>query len=260
VQGSIRSLCVAFVVAVLSHAGPAMADRAPAWLADNPPPEFLRGVGSGPDRDAAVASARTDLCKQLHSIVAAEIRMSDSMTDTNGDVRAEQSTQSVSVIKSFCVFDDLPLRQPRNDVIDGVHWVEVTLARSEYAKFLKSRRTSLAIDPAVSGAQAAAIASHVSRLLAQVGYVVTKGSGDSLPNEARIEFVIDVSEPGQEGMIGGSATATLRLVRSEDKTERVNKSFGPFKEMAFSQSKLQEKLSRKVREAILAERELPLSH
>jgi len=118
------------------------ADQLPIWVRTTPRiPGVLRGVGSGPDRDAALAAARAEVLAQLRVSI-------DSVRDERTRIEEQRTHDSVSgqlrrsvdeTVKQQVSFDDVPGLTPirEHQHVDGETYVMAELELAPWAEDLR---------------------------------------------------------------------------------------------------------------------------
>ena len=153
----------------------------PPWVTK--PPEatgLLYAVGSGTDREAALANARQELASQVQLDIHAETENADryESRQATGGARVESLTaEARSRVRTRAALSDLPgVTVDRQEIVNGTTYVLVRLDRSLWAAELRGRLTAanerlvglereLVVTPATSPAERLNL---LGRLLAEL--------------------------------------------------------------------------------------------
>jgi len=162
-----------------------------------------------------VATARTaalsDLCQVLVSEVsslvelkASAVTRSGSRGATHREDSSEEIIQTVNALRSNCVFEDLPLAEARNEVVDGRVCMVLRLSVRGYYDYLDRRRCALVFEsPGDAEIEGSDLLASVLPEVRARGLIPVDRTTKDVRFEARIIFTVDSVAAGVGGLING---------------------------------------------------------
>jgi hypothetical protein len=189
---------------------PARAARAPCFSA-TPPSGIAQGVGEGNAVAAARTAALGDLCQVLVSEVsslvelkASAVTKSGSRGATHREDSSEEIIQTVNALRSNCVFEDLPLTEVRNEVVDGRVCMVLRLSVRGYYEYLERRRCALVFEsPGDAEIEGSDLLAAVLPEVRSRGLIPVDRTTKDARFEARVIFTVDSVAAGVGGLING---------------------------------------------------------
>ena len=191
-------------------AAPSRSALAPCSFAPAPA-GIAQGIGEG----NAVATARTaalgDLCQVLRSEVSSLVELKASAVTKSGNRGAthredssEEIIQTVNALRSNCVFEELPLTEARNEVVDGRVCMVLRLSVRGYYDYLESRRCVLVFEsPGDAGMDGSDLLASVLPEIRARGLIPVDPTTKNARFEAKIIFTMDSGAAGVGGLISG---------------------------------------------------------
>lgn len=197
----------------------------PAWFGQGgSAPERYLADGEGETLAAAVADARASLCEQIGVDVSAETdssRVVRLRRTLDGSGEAERATEVLATLRrtvrsrARCRFNGLALAPERREHVGGRTFVRLALDVDRYARHLDGLTAAVAVVGVADPEQQAHLGAAVVRLLDRLGYVaVQPPAGAALRAELRV--AVDVRDTGSEGLLAGTAAASVLVVRADD--------------------------------------------
>jgi hypothetical protein len=187
-------------------AAPARPALAPCSFSP-PPGGMAQGIGEG----NAVATARTaalgDLCQVLRSEVSSLVELKASAVTrgaTHREDSSEEIVQTVNALRSNCVFEDLPLTEARNEVVDGRVCMVLRLSVRGYYDYLERRRCVLVFEsPGEADLDGSDLLSSVLPEIRARGLIPVDPTTKDARFEAKVIFTVDAVAAGVGGLING---------------------------------------------------------
>jgi len=191
-------------------AAPQRLALAPCFTA-TPPAGIAQGVGEGNAVAAARTAALGDLCQVLVSEVsslvelkASAVTKSGSRGATHREDSSEEIVQTVNALRSNCVFEDLPLTEVRNEVVDGRVCMVLRLSVRGYYEYLERRRCALVFEsPGDAEIEGSDLLAAVLPEVRARGLIPVDRTTKDARFEARVIFTIDSVAAGVGGLING---------------------------------------------------------